>query len=137
MILGGCIKKRLYANGIAGEKQEITSQIEDGEGKNAVEFLHAGGAGFLIQMNDDFGVCLRMKPMAPRFKMQTLFLEIIYLAVEDEPDGPVFVRHRLAPCRRDVENGKSIVSNSNTLRNRGRSKAAEFETIRAAMADRA
>ena len=86
-------------------------------------------------MNDDFGVCLGVKPMAQRFKMQTLFLEIIYFAVEDEPDGPVFVRHRLAPCRRDVENGKSIVSNSHALGNPGRGKAAEIETIWAAMAD--
>ena len=64
MILCGCIKKRLDTEGIACEKQDITLQIEDGEGEIAVEFLYAGGAGLLIQMNYDFGVGLGMEPMA-------------------------------------------------------------------------
>src|SRR5271156_6891398 len=87
-------------------------------------------------MNDYLRVCMGMKPMAARFQTRAQFLEIIDLAVEDEPDGAVFVGHRLTPRSRDVNNGESIVGDSHALRDHGRSKAAELETIGAAMTNR-
>src|SRR5271156_2002624 len=87
-------------------------------------------------MNDYLRVCMGMKPMAARFQTRAQFLEIIDLAVEDEPDGAVFVGHRLTPRSRDVNNGESVVGDSHALRDHGRKKATELETIGAAMTNR-
>ncbi len=44
--------------------------------------------------------------MATRFQTRAQFLEIIYLAAEDEPDRAGFGAHRLTPRSRDINNGK-------------------------------
>ncbi len=91
MIGRGCIKKRLHANRVAGEEQEVVSEIHDSKGKDAVELLRAGGAGFLVQMHDDFGIGARMETMTARFEASAQFPEVINLTVEYEPYCSIFI----------------------------------------------
>src|SRR5580693_8285584 len=108
MISRGCVIKRLYADGIAGEEQKVPSEIHDGESKDALEFLHARGTDFLVQMHDDFGVGVRRETMAARFKARAQLLEVIDLSIEDEPNRRIFIGHGLVAGRRYVDDGKSI-----------------------------
>ena len=51
----------------------------------------------LVEVDDDFGVGVRVETMALAFESRAQRLEVVDLTIEDHPDGSVFVVHGLMP----------------------------------------
>src|SRR5581483_7629216 len=68
------------------------------KGEHASKLLNAISAVLFVEMNDDFGVGVRGKAMAAGFQVRTKLLEIVDLAVVDDPNGFIFVEDGLVPA---------------------------------------
>ena len=136
MVGRGGIKQWLHPDRITGEQQKIAPQVEDGKREDAIHFLYTRRAHLLIQVNNYFGIGARMKPMTAWFKTCSKVLEIVNLAIEDKPNGTVFVRHRLPAVLGDVDDCQAVVAERNTLRNRRGPEAANIHSVWSTMTDR-
>src|SRR5262245_45501202 len=90
------IDERLLAESVAPKDETATIGVPDRDGKHSVEVREAFGPFVLVEMDDRFGVAIGAKLVAGAFEPATEVEVVIDFAVEDEPNGAVFVRHRLA-----------------------------------------
>jgi hypothetical protein len=59
-----------------------------------------------VEVDYSFGVCMRSEAMPVGNQILSQFLEVIDLAVKDNPDTSVFIGKRLVPVRRKVNDGE-------------------------------
>ena len=97
--------ERFDAHAVACHEQPPLSCVPDGKGKHPAQFPHAVRPEFLIGMDDDF--CVRLRPEDMAFGQESFaqFLKVVNLPVENNPDGFVFIRHRLR-AGVEVNNGQ-------------------------------
>src|SRR5690349_4577317 len=69
--------------------------VVQGDGKHAAKFLNALCAQFLIEMNDNFGIAVGIETVPTLFEVIPQFRKVVDLAVENNPDGLVFVMNGL------------------------------------------
>jgi hypothetical protein len=81
---------------IPGEKERLLTGVPNGESELPVKTVHTTDALVFIQMNDDFGIRIRVKPMTFGFQLCSQLPEVINLSVEDHPNRSVFVVNGLA-----------------------------------------
>ena len=94
--------ERLDAHPVAREQQPPAARVPDCEREHAAEVIDAGIAPLLVGMDDGFGVATRPVAMTGGFELRADVGVVVDLAVEDDPDRPVFVRQRLmAGCHID------------------------------------
>ena len=85
---------------VPGEKKGFFVAVPDAEGELPVEIIDTIRALFLIEMNDDFGIRVRIEPMPSGLQPRPQFREVINLPVQDDPDRLVFVVDGLGAARR-------------------------------------
>src|ERR1700722_10017258 len=89
------IVERLDAQTIAREEDSLAASVPDGEGEHAAQVLNAVVAVFFVKMDDGFGVATGAVNMSARFELRAQVGVVVDFAVEDDPDGSVFVTQRL------------------------------------------
>src|SRR5207302_5548857 len=85
------------------------------ERKNAVQFSDEIDPPFLVAVKQDLGVRPRSKLMARRQQIFAELRKVVNLAIEDNPDGLVLVRHRLMACGAEVDDAQAAVSQRDRL----------------------
>ncbi len=133
-IRAGPIVKGLDADPVPGEQESLLLEVQEGEGEHPVQLLDAGGAAFFVQVDDDFGIGVRLELVAFLLKLSPQFAEVIDLAVEHNPDGAVLVAHRLPAGLGEVNDGQARVTESDRTRRPAALECASILPIRAAMA---
>ncbi len=99
-------EQRLLAGPIARDRQATVALVPDRQREHPVELVDGVGALLLVQVDDRFRVALRSEPVAARDETRAQILEVVDLAVEDEPDRAVLVGHRLARVRRQIDDAQ-------------------------------
>lgn len=98
----------LDAKRVAGEHDAPLARVPDREGEHPVEAVDHGGAEVFVEVDEHLGVGVRAEGVAP-FEFAAERAEVVDLAVEGDPDGPVLVGHGLVPGGRQVEDGEPPV----------------------------
>src|SRR5579875_290465 len=130
------VEEWLFADAITGKKQALMAAVPDGECEHAPKPLHNLFAPLLVAMNNRFGVRFRMENVAARSEIGTKLLKVVYLAVKDDPDSRILVRHRLMTRRREIDHGQTAVTQRHILRRSGNGKSAGTRVVRTAMTNR-
>src|SRR5262249_15800738 len=89
------IEERPHAQPVSPEEERPLLCVPDGDDKLAIESLEAAGSELLVQVQDDFRISVRREPMAACLQVPSQLDVIEHFAVEDDPQGPVFVGDRL------------------------------------------
>src|SRR5437762_4132367 len=89
------VVERLDAQPIAREQDLPPPRVPDGEGEHAAQPIDAARAEVFVEMNDRLGVAGGLEDVAAPLQVAPQLLVVVDLAVEDDPDGAVFVRDRL------------------------------------------
>ena len=103
------VVERLHADAIPREQQAALPGVPDGEREHAAEALDRAVAPFLVAVDDDLGVGAGAEAMAARRQVRPHVGEVVDLAVEDGPDGAVFVAERLI-AGREIDDAEPPVS---------------------------
>ena len=91
--------ERLLPEPVARQQQGAIAGIPDGVGEHAAQLRNAAGAFFFVEVHQRFGVAVGFEAVAGAKQICAQFPEIVDLAVEDYPDGSVFIRHGLVAGR--------------------------------------
>ncbi len=100
--------------------------IPDREGEHPAQLLEALRALLLVEVDDDFRVGVGAEPVPLRDERRAKLLEIVNLAVEDDPDRAVLVRERLVPLGQ-VNDAQPAVAESDAARSALDFEIAEME----------
>lgn len=97
----GCqlVVKRLNPQPVARYKEVLTAGVPDGEGKHALEMLHAVRPVFFVKMNDRFRVALSAVLMTERSQLLAQDGMVVDFTIENDPDSTVFVAKGLVSGR--------------------------------------
>src|SRR2546430_10692561 len=106
---------RLNAIAVADQMQRPSPGGPERERKNSVEFFDEIDPPFLVAVQQDLGVCPRSKLMARRQQIFSELRKVVNLAIENNPDGLVLVRHRLMACGTEVDDAQAAVSQRDRL----------------------
>ena len=126
------VVQRLLAHAIAPQEQSLPAHIPDREREHAVQTLDAGIAVFLVEMHQHFGVGPGAKSMTARFQLRPQLLEVVDLAVEDHPEGAVFVAHRLMAAG-EIDDRQAAESEANCRSTAAWGRDPSTVVIRSAM----
>ncbi len=85
------VAERLLPNPVSREEQRPRAAIPDREREHPAKVLKAVRALLLVEVDDDFRVGVGAELVPLRDERRAQFLEIVNLAVEDDPDGAVLV----------------------------------------------
>ena len=110
MIWCPAIVQWLDPDRIPSQQDTILPQVQDREGKDAVQLGGALRSLLFVEMNNNFGIRAGTKIVSLSLKPCSQFGEIIDFAIEDEPDTLILVTHRLSARRRNVNDGKAVVA---------------------------
>src|SRR5262249_28945903 len=77
--------------------------VPDRDGEHPLELRDGLRAAIFVQMDDRLGIGLRTEPMAGGVQAAPQIPEVVDLAVVDDADGAVLVRHRLICVRGKAE----------------------------------
>ncbi len=80
---------------VSCKKKFAISHIVECNCKHSIQISGEISSVFFICVNDDFGVCFRLKYMPPGFQFPSHFPKIIDLPVEHNANCSVFVEYRL------------------------------------------
>src|ERR1051326_376035 len=94
------------AQTVPGEEETACILVPDGEREHAAEACDAIGAVLLVRVNNGLAIGSVAVAMARGFERGTQRGMVENLAVEDQPQVAVLVRHRLMAAR-DVYNGEA------------------------------
>src|SRR3981081_125499 len=111
-----CVVQRLLAQPIARQEQFAVRFVVNGEGEHAAQLLNAVGSHLLIEVNNNFGIRLRVEAMTAALEFSAEFGKIIDFPVVDNPRTPVFVKHRLMTAGK-VNNAEAPHSETGTVLN--------------------
>jgi hypothetical protein len=90
------IVQRLYTEAVARQKETLPVSVPDRKGEHSAQVVYAIRPEFFVQMNDGFGVGLRVKGMPPPLEVSAKVAVVVDLAVVDDPHRAVLVVDRLA-----------------------------------------
>jgi hypothetical protein len=96
LVPGQRVIERLDPQPIAGQEEPAPLAVPQGEGEHPAQGLDATILVFLVEMKDRLVVAVRPVAMAPLFQIRPELGVVVDLAVADNPDALVLVRHRLA-----------------------------------------
>src|SRR2546426_5986833 len=89
----------LLAQAIARQNELALVFVVDGQPKHAAQLLHAVGAHFLIEVDNNFRIGLGVEAMAALFQFRAQFRKVVDLAVVNDPGAAVLVENGLVPAR--------------------------------------
>ena len=89
----------LDAQTVAGDEQLALAFIPNRKREHAAQVLNASRAVLFVEMQDRLRVRVRAIAMTARFEQRAIVCMIIDLAVIDDVQRLVLVRHRLMPAR--------------------------------------
>ena len=98
MAVRHAIINQLNAHGIAGDDQPLSVNVPDSQSEHAIEMIEDLFPPLLITMDNHFRVGARPEDVSSLFEFRTQFLEVINLAVQDDPYLLLRVGHRLVPA---------------------------------------
>src|SRR5580692_7842464 len=110
------IEKRFLPDTIARQEHAPAAAVPNGEGKHPAQLLDDVVAPLFIAVQDNFGICFRMELMPRSEQLTSEFEKIVNLAVENDPHGPVLVRHGLVACGGKIDYGESPMTQRHPLR---------------------
>src|SRR5688572_23530266 len=87
--------QRLDAEAVASEEELLPPLVPDGERKHPAQPIDTACAEVFVEVDDRFGVTAGLKRVAAALEIAAQLAVVVDLAVEDNPDRPVFVRDRL------------------------------------------
>src|SRR5438445_8947575 len=90
-----CVIQRFDAESIARKEKLSSLRVPDCKCEHSAQLLHEIGTEILIEVNDHFGVRARGEFVAAVDQLLPKRLEVVNLAVEDDPHGSVFIRNGL------------------------------------------
>src|SRR5438132_722333 len=89
------IVQRLLPQAVARNQYFAAALVIQRQRKHAAQLVNAIAAQFLVQMDYHLGVAMRGEPVPPALQLGTELREVVDLAVENDPDGSILVKHRL------------------------------------------
>ena len=97
----------LDAEAITGGEERVVGAVPEGEGELAAQLLQAGRADLFVEMQGDLAVGAGSEAVAPALEVALHTLEVVELAVDDDPHALVFAGDRLIAGRQvdDAEPG--------------------------------
>src|SRR5579871_470118 len=98
------IVQRLYAHGIAGNKQSARARVPDGECKYSAEFADRALTPTGVRLEQYLGIRVAPERLAQRFNFSANLSEVVNFSVVDDPIPGVGIVHRLMPQGRQIEN---------------------------------
>src|SRR5207248_8687144 len=104
---------------IATEKYLAPALVQDGEGEHATQPMHTLGSPRLPGGKDDLRVGARAESRAACLELLAQRRKVVDLAVEDDPDRVVGVRHRLG-AGHEVDDRQPTVAEPDTSATDGR-----------------
>ena len=105
--------------------------VEDRDAEHPAQTAEHLGAVLLVEVRQHLGVRRAAEDVTARLEVQAELVVVEDLAVEDRPDRPVLVRHRLVARRREVDDPQPRVQEKGIL------EPARRRAVGPAMADRA
>ena len=108
-VLQGVVE-RLHAEPIPGEQHPSPASVPEGEGELALQLVDARLPALLVKVDDRLRVRPAAIPVTAGLEPAPKRLVVVDLAVEDDPDGFVLVRHRLAAGGREIHDGEPAVA---------------------------
>ena len=87
--------------------------IPQGKGKHAPQMLYAITAIFFIQVENRFRVRTAAISVAAAFQFRPELRVVINLAVKGDPDGAIFIAHRLVAGGRKIDNSQPPLTKPN------------------------
>ena len=93
--VGQGVIERFDAQAVPGQEELSLGPVPDGEGKHPLEPLDAALSFFLIEMEDRLGITTGAIAVSSGLQFPSDLGMVVDLAVEDNPDGPILVCHRL------------------------------------------
>src|SRR5690606_32817563 len=88
--------------------------VVDREGEHAVQAIDDSRTVLFPAVHDDLGVRRRAETVAAGFEIGPQIAMVVDLTVEDDPDRPVFVGHRL-PAAGQVDDGQTPMAERDPL----------------------
>ena len=122
-----CEEERLDPEAVAPEEEDVTVDVDDREREHAAEPAEHVAAVLLVEVGKDLGVAAAAEAMAPALEVASQLVMVVELAVEDDDDRSVLVRHRLVAQRRQVDDPEPRVDEARS------SDALMRRSVRAAM----
>src|SRR6516162_8600623 len=89
------IEQRLDSQPVAGDQQAFAALVPYCERKHSPHLVHARLAVLFVKMDDNLCIGVGVKAVSLTFKRRAQGLEVVNLAVEDDPHATVFVVYRL------------------------------------------
>src|ERR1035437_8944355 len=89
--------QRLLAQAIARQEQRLAARIPNRRGEHAVKLFDALRPRLLIEVQEGLDVAVRAETVASLLQAPAQILVIIDLAIADEPERAILVRHGLPP----------------------------------------
>src|SRR5205823_7650204 len=111
-IRAGEVEQRLLPNAVSRQEQGSPASVPDGEGEHAPQPLHARATVFLPGVDDRLRVAVGSEYVSLGLEVLAQLLEVVDLSVERDPDGSVFVRHRLCGDGSKIDDGEPPVAES-------------------------
>ena len=128
-VLLDAVAERLLPDPVAREEQRPRARVPDREGEHPAKILQAVRALLLVEVEDDFRVGVGAELVSLRDERRAQFLEIVDLAVEDDPDRAVLVRERLMSLGQ-VNDAQPAMAESDAARPLSPLKSASVATRR-------
>ena len=114
MIFSHVKEKGLYPKVVPGQQKAFFLFVVQSECKHAVQAAWKGIAVLLVSVNDDFCVAVGIKAV-PFFQEVVFQLPVVvYLSVENDSDGAIFVVHGLASAGQ-VDDGKAAHAQADAI----------------------
>src|SRR5262245_12519284 len=111
------IEERFLPQPVSRKEQALARSIPESEREHPVQALEEPlRSPFLVRMNDDLGVGPRSEAMSGSPELVSQVIEVVDLAVEDDPDRPVLVAHGLVAGRRAVDDAEPSVGKPDARR---------------------
>ena len=128
-VLAEVVVDRLLAQAVAGEEEPALVPVPDGEGEHPAQPLGKLFAPLFVAVDQDLGVAVALEDVALGDELPLEIEEVVDLAVEGDPDGPVLVGHRLRAGRGEIDDRQAPVPESE------RAFDVDAATVRTAMRD--
>jgi hypothetical protein len=122
------IVDRLDADPVARDQHRAIPPIPDRQPEHPAQPADRRLAPLLVGVHDGLGVGVRVEAVAGRFERRAQLAVVVDLAVEDDPDRPVFVVDRLM-AGRQIDDAEPPHADAGPLFNQ------ETLVVRAAMPD--
>ena len=122
------VVQRLDAEPVAHQQQPAPRLVPEREREHAAKTVNGLLSPLFVRVDDHFGVRAGPEAMTGSLQLGSDLHEVVDLAVENHPHGPVFVGQRLV-AGRQIDDAQTAVSEAEAGRD------VESVRVRAAMGD--